>query len=941
MRRIYPYSILLLMLGVANVAWAQGTLRGKVTDQATGEVLAGAKIFLPDGSAGGIADDDGNFEFEVPKAPPFDLVVTFLSYDTLRVNVTDLSKPFKLGMKEKSVQVQAVEIIGRSITEKEQENPLTVESMGSIAIKEVASADFYASLGNMKGVDLTSASLGFKIINTRGFNSTSPIRSLQIIDGVDNQAPGLNFSLGNFLGCSELDVQKVDLIVGASSAYYGPNAFNGVISMTTKNPFIHQGLSVQARVGERSLVDAALRYAKAFKNKQGKDVVAFKVNAAFLRAYDWNATNIDSTIQSEVGPDNPGGYDKVNTYGDENLSPGQNNASSNYDKRLNPGLGIWHRDGYREQDLVDYTTTNIKLGAAVHFKMFKDAELVAGSNFGTGTTVYQGDNRYSLKDILFFQHKLELKKEGKGFIRTYITHEDAGKSYDAVFTAFMIQNAAKSDYEWGKDYRNFWTGALTTTDPYYIPGGIVSKVQQLPGFPPFIPPFEDDYRIADSVLALYADSLVKWHAMARDYANHGRALSNSVDRFEPGTAAYDSVKADITSRTAFTEGGTRFFDRSKLWHLQGEYRFTPSFMDIVVGGNVRVYLPYSEGTIFSDTNGVRIVNKEAGVYAGLEKRLLSNRMKVNATCRVDKNQNFNFLVSPAVSAVYHLNADNVLRLALNSAIRNPTLQEQYLYYNVGRAILVGNVNGRDSLVTVPSLYDFFDTQNRDTLVYFDVAPIRPEKVKSAEIGYRGTLGEHFFVDASYYFSFYQDFIGFKVGADISVDTLVNLATVNRVYRVAANTDNFVTTQGFSIGLNYYFKKYYMLSGNYSWNVLNKLKVDDPIIPAFNTPEHKFNVGFGGRNIPLKLGETTIHDLGFNFNFKWVQGFQFTGSPQFTGYVPTYWLLDGQVNKRVQKIHTTFKLGASNILNRQALQVYGGPYIGRMAYLQVLVEFDKL
>lgn len=939
MRRIYPLVVIVCCCVVlVNGLRAQGTLRGKVTDQVTGESLPGAKVFLASGQAGGLADEEGNVEFEVPTNPPFEVVVTVISYDTLRMQVTSLDKPLKLTMREKMTDV--VEIIGRSITEKEAEEPLTVESMGAIAIKEVAGADFYASLGNLKGVDLTSASLGFKIINTRGFNSTSPVRSLQIIDGVDNQAPGLNFSLGNFLGASELDLQKVDLIVGASSAFYGPNAFNGVISMVTKSPFIHQGLSVQGRVGERSLAEVALRYAKAFHDADGNDVFAFKVNAAFMRANDWNATNIDPTEQSLVGADNPGGYDKVNTYGDENLTAGANNATSNYDRRINPGLGIWHRDGYREQDVVDYNTRNLKLSGSLHFKVLKGAELIAGSNFGTGTTVYQGDNRYSLKDILFFQHRVELKKENKYFVRTYFTHEDAGKSYDAVFTAFMMQNAAKSDYEWGKDYRNFWTG-LSPTDPYYIPGGIVGKVQSLPGYPAFNPPFEDDYTTQDSVLALYGDSLSVWHQMARDYANQGRTINSTLDRFEPGTASFDSLLADITSRTAFTEGGTRFFDRSKLWHAQAEYKFTPSFMDIIVGGNARIYLPYSEGTIFSDTNGVRLTNKEAGAYVGLEKRFFDERLKINATLRVDKNQNFDFLFSPAVSAVYSINADHILRLALNSGVRNPTLQEQYLYYNVGRAILVGNVEGRTGLTTLESLQDFFDTQNPDTLVYFDVPPIAPEKVRSAEIGYRGTIGEHLFVDASYYFSMYRDFIGYQIGADITVDTLVNLATVNRIYRVAANSQNVVTTQGFSIGANYYFKKYYMVNGNYSWNVLNKQTIDDPIIPAFNTPEHKFNIGFGGRNIPVTLGEKTINDLGFNFNFKWVQGFNFEGSPQFTGFVPTYYLLDGQVNKKVQKIHTTFKLGASNVLNRQALQVYGGPYVGRMVYLSALVELDKL
>ena len=77
------------------------------------------------------------------------------------------------------------------------------------------------------------------------------------------------------------------------------------------------------------------------------------------------------------------------------------------------------------------------------------------SSFGTGTTVYQGDNRFSLKNILFFQNKIEYKSS-KGFIRAYATHENAGDSYDAVFTALLMQDATKSDSDWSKDYANYW-----------------------------------------------------------------------------------------------------------------------------------------------------------------------------------------------------------------------------------------------------------------------------------------------------------------------------------------------------------------------------------------------------------------------------------------------------------------------------------------------------
>ncbi len=927
------YLLLLLLLGCAGMLLKAQQVEGRVFDSETGEGLPGAQVFIEGGKAGALTDGDGNFSFRSPVQPPFKLFVTFVSYDTLITDVTSLDKSLKLGMIERAFTMNTVEIVGRNISEKEREAPLTVESMGSIAIKEVASSDFYASLGNMKGVDLTSASLGFKVINTRGFNSTSPIRSLQIIDGVDNQAPGLNFSLGNFLGSSELDVQKIDLIVGASSAFYGPNAFNGVISMTTKNPFVHQGLSVKGRVGERNLAEVAVRYAKAFQNKDGEDKFAFKVNASFLRADDWEATNSDPTPQSEVGRDNPGGYDAVNTYGDENLSRGINNATGASQEFQFPGLGIWHRDGYQEQDLVDYNTENLKLAAAMHFKVLDSAEVIASSNFGTGTTVYQGDNRYSLRDILFFQHRLELKKDDKYFIRTYYTHEDAGNSYDATFTAFLIQDAAKTDVQWSQDYRNYWAVNISP------------QVQALDGYPQFVFGQPFDFETADSVIAANSDQIQAWHDEARDVANSANPVTATLDRFEPGTASYDSLKNEITSRTSFTEGGTRFFDKSALWHIHGEYKFDPTFLDdITVGGNFRRYMPNSQGTIFSDTNGVVITNQEFGAYAGVEKKLLGETLKLNAAMRIDKNQNFDWNFSPAASAVYFIDEKNILRGSFSSAIRNPTLAEQYLFYNVGRAILLGNINGFDSLVTIESLGDYFDTQDPDDLAFTNVAPIRTEKVRSFEVGYRTTIKERLFLDMSYYYSFYRDFIGFQVGATVNpVDVTGGgvIYNLDQVYRITANSDNVVTTQGFSIGANYYFKKLYVLNANYSWNRLNQLDVEDPILPAFNTPEHKFNVGVGGRNINLKFGEHNWRNFGFNTNFKWVEGFEFVGSPQFTGFVPTYYMLDGQVNKTVDKIHTTFKLGGSNLLNRQQLQVFGGPYVGRLVYFSVQVELDKL
>ncbi|MEL7163707.1 MAG: TonB-dependent receptor, partial [Bacteroidota bacterium] len=143
----------------------------------------------------------------------------------------------------------------------------------------------------------------------------------------------------------------------------------------------------------------------------------------------------------------------------------------------------------------------------------------------------------------------------------------------------------------------------------------------------------------------------------------------------------------------------------------------------------------------------------------------------------------------------------------------------------------------------------------------------------------------------------------------------------------------------SLGSNFYFADFYSINGNYSWNVLNT-KTDDPIIPAFNTPEHKFNIGISGRNVPLSLFGQSVQDFGFSVNYKWVDSFIFEGSPQFTGPIPAYGMLDAQLNFAVPSINTTIKIGASNILDNQVFQVYGGPRIGRLAYLSATYNFVK-
>ena len=119
-------------------------------------------------------------------------------------------------------------------------------------IKNTTSADFYDGLVNLKGVDINTNSLTFKSINTRGFATFANTRFMQLVDGMDNSTPALNFPIGNLVGMIETDVQSVELLPGASSALYGANAFNGILFMRSKSPFDYEGVSVSLKRGVTS-----------------------------------------------------------------------------------------------------------------------------------------------------------------------------------------------------------------------------------------------------------------------------------------------------------------------------------------------------------------------------------------------------------------------------------------------------------------------------------------------------------------------------------------------------------------------------------------------------------------------------------------------------------------------------------------------------------------
>jgi len=478
-----------------------------------------------------------------------------------------------------------------------------------------------------------------------------------------------------------------------------------------------------------------------------------------------------------------------------------------------------------------------------------------------------------------------------------------------VSTAYILQGRRRGDGDWLSGYRDYWNRNIN------------SQVRELPGFPTLGPPptFTYDFEAAAQILGDNPTLLQQWHDQART------AMDGSF--LIPGTDLFNEVFDDITS-TVVSEGGTKYVDRSSLYHVHGEYRFKTRFLDeITIGGNYRLYTPYSEGTIFADTSGTRIRTYEYGAYLGFEKWFLNDRLKANFATRLDKHENYDFLISPAFSMQYRMNLQHSLRFSVSSALRNPTLIEQYFYFKVGSAFLLGNINGYEGLITLDSFEEYLDNGlDRNLLIYFDEPPIKPEKALSMEMAYSGIYFDNKLdVKATYYLNRYKDFIGYKIGLEVPF-VIGGFPGIPIAYRFAANAEDITFTTGFSLGLNYFVNRNITLNGNYSWNQIFK-KSDDPLIPAFNTPAHKFNVGVNLRDLQFLNSDK----WGVAANFRWVEGYTFESSPQFSGRIPAQMHLNANISRSIPALNMTLRISGSNLLNRLQNGLYGGPLIGRFIF----------
>jgi outer membrane receptor protein involved in Fe transport len=894
------------------------SVTGSVIDPVTNKPLAGATVTTKGQTTGTVTDNNGAFKVSTPRKGPLTFRISMVGYEPQTISVTNTAAPLSIQLNPATSQLDEVVVGASRVEERLVSAPVTIEKMDARSIRETPSATFYEGINTLKGVDMVTSGLTYRQINTRGFASTGNSRFLQLIDGVDNQPAGFGFSVGNMFGLSDLDAESVELVPGTASALYGPAAFNGALLMTSKDPFAHQGLSVQAKVGVNHLNDRntgaavyndhAIRYAKAVNNK-----LAFKLNASYLWGLDWFATDYSDVNQATPsdrrGAQNPA-RNGLNIYGDEVI-------------RTLPGAGQVSRTGYLEKNLTDYNVYSLKLNGALHYRITPKLEAIYAFNYAKGTANYTGSNRFSVNGFSLTQHRLELRGK-QFFVRWYSNAEDSHDSYNTRSLGQQINrtwvrdlngNAVtpdKADDTWFNRYSGAYSGTIPN---------VVGNDQ----------------------------------AAARTFADQGRLL--------PGTAEYEAQKNRLTAIQG--PAGAGILSQTSMWHADGQYNLTSvlnNVADVLVGGNFRQYSLFTNGTLFDDQGG-RILYHEYGAFAQISKAFLADKLKLTVSGRYDKNQNFVGYFTPRASAVFSATDRHHFRASYQTGFRNPTPSDQFIKLNVGPITILGGapsnsagMNVYENSYTAASVNQFgagFGADvsrlgpqqallnNKDKLQQSNVPYIAPERVNSVEVGYRGLLSRNLSVDANYYYGVYNNFILNTVvlrpaSAVLGSDGQPNAAAAQDIlsgrvqaFQLYTNAPDQVSARGATLGLTYRTTGGYQIGANGTWSSFDIRNADPNNVAAFNTPRFKTNVTIGHRNI--------APNLGVNVAWHWQESFQWVGSfnALIPGTVPAYHLLDAQVNYRVPSLKTVVKLGATNLTNQYVVQSYGSPAVGGLYYVSLV------
>ncbi|MEJ1240951.1 TonB-dependent receptor [Chryseolinea sp. T2] len=791
--------------------------------------------------------------------------------------------------------------------------PASVEKMNQQFIRQSPQPSFFDAITNLKGVQVITPSLGFKVINARGFAHTTNVRFVQMVDGIDNQAPHIGAPIGNSLGPNDLDILSVELIPGSASAMYGMNAINGVANFSTKDPFLYQGIAISQKTGVNNInspdskstvfSETNLRIAKAFNDKW-----AFKVNGSFVKGTDWvanNRTDLNPSANSSTGltgESNPGA-DVVNQYGDE--------SSNRRTLTLGGKQYVVSRTGYAEKEVADYGLQNMKGDATIAFRPNSKVEMFYTYRAAYQNNIYQRTNRFRFEDYLTQQHAFSLKSNTIQF-KAYVTQENTGQSYNIRSMAENVDRSFKPDNVWFSDFSKQFNSDVT--------GGM---------------------SVPD--------------AMA-----HARAMTDN-GRIQPGSQAMTDKIEELRDINNW-DVGAALRVKAALIHSEFQHDITDllfkksNSFQLMYGVDYRDYNIVPDGNYFvnPEEEGKNINYWKAGGFVQATKLMWDGKFKANAVMRLEKNQYFDPKLNARLAMVYTPAPTHTIRLSAQSGYRFPSIFEAFSNINSGGRKRIGGLRVMSDGVfensyTQSSITQFQRAvqsdvntkgmtlnnaivQEQGLLAENPYTYLEPERVRSLEAGYRAVmLDNRLTIDVDAYYNIYDNLIA-QIDANVpktekpdSIPFYLQQNSKQNLYRLWTNSKTISHNYGATAGVNYALTRKLTVGGNFTYAKLGHKDQSDGLEDGFNTPPWIYNLSVSGSSL--------YKFFGFGINYREQAEFLWQ-SALATGTVSRYRTLDLQVTADLLKGSLIAKLGATNVLNQYYYSFIGGPAIGGLYYLNL-------
>lgn len=845
--------------------------------------------------------------------------------------------------------VKAVTIKTSSLIEHQS----SIEKISSKDIRNATTFNYYELVGKQRGMSLYHSGILAASPSGLGYGRIGNPRILQIDNGVNYQLPGFNYSIGNLSGTSELDIESIEVMPMGVSSLYGPGSSNGLVKINSKDPFNYPGLSAQAKIGANTVQTISgteltpiykfdIRFAKPFlMNQEQTRGLGIKASFSYVETSDWQpqgADNTNLTGNQDQSIDLDPGYDGANVFGDE------------YRYILPFGVAgsdeIITRTGYHESYLLDYTARSMLFNFGLYWKISKNITASLEIKPSEATTVFSGTSRVELPNMSTDKVKFSLQSNVVN-LSYYELSRKVGNSFDTKLLGRNLNLIAKGSTSWLQDY----------TAAY---GGGIANV-----------PSQD-------------------HAAARAYAD-GVGLNifgSSSPWLSPTNPNFSGIVDQLINNQI--QGlvnfpvQSEFQGSSRIENFDLQFDFTKyiKFVNLKLGYLKRIVTIENINQSIVALNQSEVETVETGGFIQASKRLFNDKLNLTGVIRWDNYTNFETQHSSMAAASYNINNKFYFRASYGEGFRNPSIMEQFIFKDVGPTLgfltkstlrggstdfvfAVDNNNGSQRIPIIgntlfmKNVIAFEKAVNRSVengipsnqakidhlgilgagiLQAGDLQLLKAEQSKTFEVGVKAKLTTDLYLDVSYVQNQMDNLIGQTgLARPLSVippllDTLgiVDLIRDDRTRQVIYYYQNArftIKAHNILLGLDYYLSNGFIFRGNGRYSTV-KFNKDDIVNAAFNSPKYSANFSIENNGF--------TPNAGFGIDFHWQDSFQWN-SQLAHGKVPSYFNVDAQINYFLERFDAKLKLGASNLFQQKYIDNVGGPTIGSVYYISILLE----